>query len=110
MERTKFETYAGFAIRAGRLLRGANVIEGTRKHIYSIWVCESASENTVRQAKQIAERRNVPLYRTVGVTLEELVHRDNCKMAAFADESLSRAAEEHADEHFLKLRNSIGGV
>ena len=109
-ERTKFETFAGFAIRAGKLIRGANAIESTRKRIYSLWLCESASGNTKKQAEHLAASRGVPLYESRGLVLADLVHKENCKLVAFADKSLSEVAEATAGEHFLKLRNAIGGV
>lgn len=109
MEKTKFETYAGFAIRAGKFVRGVNAIEVSHKRLYSLWLCASAAENTKKQAVQLAAKRRLPLYEVRGVPLAELVHKENCKLAAFADRSLSEAAERSLDEHFVKL-NAIGGV
>lgn len=109
MERTKFETYAGFAIRAGKLVRGANAVRATKKRIWSVFLCGTASPNTRKEAESVARKYGVPLYMTQGLLLADAVHKENCKIVAFLDQHLSDAAIRTADEHFIRV-NTIGGV
>lgn len=109
MERTKFETYAGFAIRAGKLVRGTNAIKATRKRIWSLFLCGTASENTRKEAVSIAKKTGAPLFVIEGLTIADAVHKENCKLVAFLDKNLSDAAVQNVDEHFKRV-NTIGGV
>ena len=109
MERTKFETFAGFAIRAGKLVRGTNAVRATRKRIWSLFVCGTAAENTKKEALSLSSKFGAPLFGTKDLVLAELVHKENCKLVAFLDKNLSDAAIRTLDEHFIRI-NTIGGV
>ena len=108
MERTKFETYAGFAIRAGKLVRGTNAIKATRKRIYSLFLCGTAAENTRKEAFSIARKTGAPLYVSRELVLAEAVHKENCKLVAFLDRSLSEAAERSAEPIFERVNYDRG--
>jgi ribosomal protein L30E len=98
--KSKAETFIGFAIRTGKFRIGTNAVQ-TLKRAYLMIVCSSASQNTKEQAEKIAKKFHCQLIETVSTTLEQLTHRENAKVMAIADKNLSVAILENMEKDFI---------
>ncbi len=98
--KTKAETYIGFAIRAGKFRIGANAVL-TLKKMDLLIVCKSASDNTKKEAEKIASKYSCPLLITKDKNLSEMTHRENSKVMAICDKQLARAIIDNADIDFI---------
>lgn len=96
----KAETFIGFAIRAGKYRIGANACQTLKKATLVI-VCQSASENTKKDADKLAKKFDCPILETKDITLEELTHRENAKVMAIAEKSLSTAILSNSEKDFI---------
>lgn len=99
MQRSKVETFIGFSIKSGNLVAGANAIPTTKK-LYGIYLCNTASDNSKKQAMGYANKYNVPLILVKGKSVEEILNKKNCKMFAIKDEALNNAIMANLDEDF----------
>ena len=98
--KTKAETFIGFAIRAKKYRIGMNAVQ-TLKSINLLIVCHTASENSVKQAKKVARKYNCPLLITKEKTLEQLTYKENAKIMAVSDKALSKAIIENSEKDFI---------
>lgn len=97
--KTKAETYIGFAIKSGKSKIGLNAVE-TLKRANLMIVCSSASENSKKQADKQARKFNCPIIESI-IPLEKLTHRENAKVMAIADKSLSQAILDNMEKDFI---------
>lgn len=97
-DRSKTETFVGFAIKARALVTGTNAVNSL-KRAYLILICDSASQNTKKTAAEFSVRFGCPLLKT-GKPLEELTGKENCKVAAVTDMNLAKAITG-TDENLL---------
>ena len=97
--KTKAETFIGFALRTGKYKIGVNAVN-TLKRANLIIVCKSASENTKKDAEKLAKRFHCPQIETVNFTLEQLTYRENDKVMAVADKSLAKAILDNLENDF----------
>ena len=100
MGKTKAETFIGFAMRTGKFRIGTNAA-ATLKRANLVIVCNSASENTKKEAEKLARKFRCSLIEPVTVTLEELTHRENAKVMAIADKKLSEAILNNLEKDFI---------
>lgn len=98
--KSKAETFIGFAIRTGKFRIGTNAVQ-TLKRAYLMIVCSTASQNTKEQAEKIAKKFHCQLIETASATLEQLTHRENAKVMAIADKNLSVAILENMEKDFI---------
>ncbi|MCL2846925.1 MAG: hypothetical protein FWE38_04510 [Firmicutes bacterium] len=85
----KMKGYIGLAIRAGKVVFGADNIIEWRKKNYGIIMCDSASDNTKKRIHDFAASRNLSVHvLPPGLSLVELVHREKVKVIAFTNKSL----------------------
>ncbi|MBQ9734770.1 MAG: hypothetical protein IJV95_02805 [Clostridia bacterium] len=98
--KTKAETFIGFAIRAKKFRVGMNALQ-TLKKINLIIVCHTASENTKKEADSLALKRHCKIIESVSKTLSELTHRENAKVMAIADTALSKAILDNSEKDFI---------
>ena len=98
--KTKAETFIGFAMRTGNFRIGANAVM-TLKRAYLMLVCKDASDNTKKQAEKIARKFGCPLIEHKDKTLEEITHRDNARVMAIADKQLSAAILSNSEKDFI---------
>lgn len=97
---SKLTTYIGFSIKSGKCRFGLNTVESI-KRAKLIIVCKSASENTKSQARKISKKLGCPLKITLEKTLDEYTYRQNCKIIAIEDASLSKAILENCQKEFI---------
>lgn len=100
--KTKAQTFIGFAIRSGNYKIGANACQ-TLKRAFLVIACETASDNTKKDAKKLARRFNCPTLITQGISLESITHRPNAKVMAIADEKLAKAIIENKSTEFIEI-------
>ncbi len=98
--KSKAQTFIGFAMRTGKFRIGTNAA-ATLKRAELVIVCKSASDNTKKEADKLAKKFHCPILETKEITLEELTHRENAKVMAIADKSLSLAVLSNSDEDFI---------
>lgn len=108
MQRSKAESYIGFCRKAGKLTCGANAIEVQKKGIYLLLLCQSASDNTKKNAQRLAMKFGCALLVSEGKRLEQLVGKENCKLAAVRDEGLAKALLSCAEDEFIKYPGGNG--
>ena len=98
--KTKAETFIGFCMRTGKFRIGLNAVQ-TLKSIKLIIVCKTASENSKDKAQGLSKKYKCPMLVTVSKTLEELTHRENAKVMAITDKSLSTAILSNLENDFI---------
>jgi len=98
--KSKAETYIGFVIRTGKFRIGANA-SATLKRAELMIVCSSASDNTKKEAEKLARKFGCKLLEPIKKTLDELTHRENAKVMAITDKSLSNAILSNSEEDFI---------
>ena len=84
-------SYLGFAKKAGKLKAGVNAISTLRGAIPLMILCDSASDNTKKEAAALSKKHGSKLYLSKEVTVEKLVNKENCKLVAVLDDSLAKA-------------------
>jgi ribosomal protein L7Ae-like RNA K-turn-binding protein len=98
--KSKVETFIGFAIRTGKYRIGLNACL-TLKKANLVLVCNSASENTVKDAIKLAKRFNCPILTPINKKLEDITFRENAKVMAIADKDLSKAIIDNSQNEFI---------
>ena len=106
LQRSKAESYVGFCIKAGKLTCGFNAVEQTKKDVFLLLLCESASENAKKSARALMARFGCRMLLCKSGRLEALTGRPNCKLAAVRDKNLANAILSATDDHF---REYAGG-
>lgn len=101
--KTKAQTFVGFAIRARKCKIGVNAV-GTLKRANLVIVCHTASDNTKAEADKLARKFNCPIIETVSVPLEDITHKENAKVMAIDDRQLSLAILNNSENDF-NVRN-----
>lgn len=100
--KSKAETFIGFAVRAGKFRSGTNTL-ATLKKAYLILVCDTAAENTKKLAVKYAEKYRSKALCTAGRTLSDISHKEGIKIAAITDLSLAKAVTENAAPDFKEI-------
>lgn len=89
MQKDKVESILGFAIKAGKVLFGADSIERYHKKKHLILMCNTVSENT--REKLLRTNPGVPAIISRTAKVEDLTHRVNCKVVAVTDKQMAQA-------------------
>ena len=101
--RDKIISYVGFAIKAGKIKMGVNAILSHRGDIYLLLLCDTAANNTVKQAEKIAHKACADIVVCKGDTLENILNKENCKLAAILDKSLAGAIKDNLNDKFVQF-------
>ena len=86
----KIISYIGFAIRSGSFIAGQTPLKYSKKQIYLVLVCDSASQNLKDLAKNIANKHGCE-YIITKPKLSSLTKMDDIKIFGITDENLSNA-------------------
>ena len=97
-------TFLGFAQRKRAVVKGFNAV-AYQKRACLLILCSRATENAVKEAKSLSKKFHAPLLISKQ-PLEELVHKENCKLIAVTDKDLARAILENTGETFSILEES----
>ncbi len=88
--KSKAQTFIGFAIRSNKFRIGLNACQ-TLKSINLIIICKTTAENTRKKALQLSKKHKCEAIITVQNTLDELAFRENAKVMAITDKALAQA-------------------
>lgn len=94
----KVKTLLGFALKAAKVVFGADLIERSGK-IKIIICCKTLSENTLKRMIAVKERKNIPLIITAE-PLEDILHRAGCKAAAVTDAQMATSIINNLSEKY----------
>ena len=97
-ERSKVETYIGFAIKKRDLITGSDSVTRLKK-AYLIIICQSAGKNAKSDAQKISNKLKCPLVESK-IPLEDVTGKLNCKIAAVTDRNLAAAILKNLNENF----------
>lgn len=100
MVNPKISAYLGFAIKSGKLTMGFNAVETLKKDVYMMIVCDTASDNSKKQAVKLHNKFSCPLYLCKGDTLENLIKKPLCKFVAVRDKNFAEAIRACENEDF----------
>lgn len=105
-KKTKLETFIGFSIRAGKYKIGGNACKTLKKANVMI-VCETTSENSKKDAISLSKKLGCKIYKTVGVTLESLIKKENAKIMAITDSSLADVIIKESNNQLTEIDQEI---
>ena len=94
---SKIISYAGFCIRKGSVIFGADAIEVTGRKMYLLFVAEGSGRNTRKQINKIIGNKGVKGYIVKGEDLSDIIHRSS-KVIAVTDRELAKAIEKRIKE------------
>lgn len=86
----KIISYLGFAQKSNNCIIGQTALKKTKKQLYLIMVCKTASENLKNLAKNLANKHNCKFIISK-VELKDLIKFDDIKILGLTDENLSKA-------------------
>lgn len=89
-------------MRAGKCKIGTGAV-ATLKKAFVVVVCGTASENTKKQAAKLAKKLRARLFVTNGTTLEQITHKENAKVLALTDRTLSNAFTDNTGKEFIEI-------
>lgn len=101
--RDKIYTYIGFAIRSGKIRIGVNAIQTLKGNIPLLLLCNTASNNTVKDAQKLAKKFNSKIVLSKVDKLEDIFYKENCKVVAILDQSLATAILDNINEKFAQF-------
>lgn len=87
----KVATLIGFAVKANKLIYGLEELEKGKRKRYLIVCCHSLGAKSRETAEYIARRDGVPIVVTENKLLEDIVHKNNCKIIGIANKQMSEA-------------------
>ena len=108
MEKNKVVTFIGFAVRARKVKCGVNAIKTLKGSVPVIVICKSASENTFNDVISVAKKLSAQVIISQEYLVEDIVHKENCKVVAITDKALATAVLEHLDAGFTKYLGGCG--
>ncbi len=100
--KSKAETFIGFAVRAGKMRTGLNTLS-TLKRAYLIIVCHTAAEATIESAVKYAEKYKCAAFKTSVKPLEDYIYKQGVKIAAVTDRGLAKAISENSGTEFTAI-------
>ena len=108
MEKNKVVTFIGFAVRARKVKCGVNAIKTLKGSVPVIVICKSASENTFNDVSSVAKKLSAQVIISQDYLVEDIVHKENCKVVAITDKALATAVLEHIGTGFTKYSGGYG--
>lgn len=99
MQKDKIESLLGFARKAGYLQYGADALPCGRKKLYLVLIDQCAAPKTRRRVEEIAEQLHIPLIIS-RKPLQDILFKQNCKVAGLADKQMSEAVLKNLNENF----------
>lgn len=89
-------------MRAGKCKIGTGAV-ATLKRAFVVVVCETASDNTKKQAEKLAKKLKARFFITSGTMLEQITHKENAKVLALTDRTLSNAFADNTGKEFIEI-------
>ena len=86
----KIEALLGFAVKSGKIVYGFDNLCETRKNVKLV-LCSPTTNNKVKEKlKLLCDHKKWVLAESID-NLEELIHRQNCKVVGLIDKDMSSA-------------------
>jgi ribosomal protein L7Ae-like RNA K-turn-binding protein len=98
---SKAVTFIGFSVRARKIVCGVNALSYTREKIKLVILCSVTGEGTYKEGIKLSKKFNCPLIICNNIKLEDIVKKDNCKLAGIFDNNLAKAVLDNLDGNFL---------
>lgn len=99
MEKDKIESLLGFAVKAGKVLYGADNLQTTRTRVHAIFLCKTASDNTKQKVRESANGKHIPVI-VAEKELQYVVSRMNCKVLGITDKQMAQAMLARLNESY----------
>ena len=90
MAQGKVYSYIGFCKRARKITLGSSAVGTLKGGVYLLLLDKNAAKNSLRYALKYKRKFNCPLL-VCGDNFEELVGKENCRLAAIQDKNLADA-------------------
>lgn len=84
----KLETLIGFAVKSGKIVFGFDNLCETRKNVKLVIYSPTTNDKVKQKLVLLCQHKKWDLIETVD-TLENLIHRDNCKVIGIVDKNMS---------------------
>ncbi len=101
----KVATLIGFAVKANKVIYGLETLEQSNRKRYLIVRCHSLSDRAKQQTYKVAERDGVPIIETKSRTLEDVVHKRNCKVIGLSNKQMSQAILKYITEDYSLIKS-----
>lgn len=92
----KLESLLGFAVKSGKIVFGFDNLCETRKNVKLVIYSPSTNDKVKQKLQLLCKHKEWSLVESIE-PLEDLIHRDNCKVVGIVDKNMSSA--------ILKLEN-----
>ncbi|MCD8206048.1 MAG: hypothetical protein LUD29_05495 [Clostridia bacterium] len=93
---SRIDSYIGFAIKAGKVVYGGEMVSRETRGVQLVIVSAEAQKNTLKVAQNAARRFSCPVVMCAG--LEDKLGRQGCKICAIKEASLAKAIATTAKE------------
>ncbi len=84
--------YIGLAQRANGVVYGLDNIKKA-DNITLLLACSTSSEKLYEELCFIAEKQNIPVYRMDYVSLDQILHTENCKVVGITNNHIAKQIE-----------------
>ncbi len=103
--KSKVETFLGFALKKRAVITGSDGVSHLRRADL-VLMCNSGSQNAKKQAISAGVRLKCPVVECL-IPLEDLLGKQNCKIAAVTDKNLAAAILNNLNENFSVVSGGI---
>ena len=90
MKDNKLKSYIGFAIKSNQVIFGYDKLFENRKTPNIVIVCSTLNEKNTNKIIEFCNNHSIKCIKFNSLILGELISRDNCKVIAICNESLSK--------------------
>ena len=106
MAQSKVHSYIGFCKRARKITLGSSAVGTLKGGVYLLLLDKKAAKNSIRYALKYKRKFSCPIL-VCGDDFEELVGKQNCRLAAILDKNLADAIL-HSNEAGYELYTEGG--
>ena len=84
--------YIGLAQKANQVVYGLDNLKNTN-NVHLILVCSTATEKMYEELIFISQKEKIPMYRMEYITLDQILHTQNCKVVGITNNHLATQIE-----------------
>lgn len=101
----KICTLVGFAVRARKVIFGADDILLSKKRKYLVISDETLSNRGSKNVREIARKCGSSLIISLVRSVEDMVYKTNCKVIAITDKQMAEALTSFVTEDYLFINS-----
>lgn len=90
MSLNKLEALLGFAVKSGKIVFGFDNLCETRKNVKMVIYSPTTNDKVKQKLALLCQHKNWKLVESIE-NMEDLIHRDNCKVVGLLDVSIVSA-------------------